>query len=38
MYVFIVIAPPPEEYTPDHVHLGYEGYGGYDREIAKLLD
>jgi hypothetical protein len=28
----------PEEYTPDHVHLGYEGYGGYDQEVAKLLD
>lgn len=28
----------PEEYTPDHVHLGYQGYGGYDQEVAKLLD
>ncbi|MBC8029984.1 MAG: hypothetical protein H7Z16_07720 [Pyrinomonadaceae bacterium] len=28
----------PEESTPDHVHLGYQGYGGYDQEVAKLLD
>ncbi len=28
----------PPTMTPDHVHLGYEGYGGHDKTVASKLD
>lgn len=28
----------PSTMTPDHVHLGYEGYGDHDKEVADKLD
>jgi uncharacterized protein DUF4157 len=28
----------PSTMTPDHVHLGYQRYGGYDKSVAQQLD
>jgi hypothetical protein len=28
----------PSSKTPDHVHLGYGGYGGHDKTVAAQLD